>query len=106
MGLWKSHYKQTSSNFLHKKKETESKGTQGLPISDHESTDFLGLAYTGFYFYLDSENVDDVVRSFSPLYWLVFLFEVQEGMDKQSIYQLHKHKCSMPVTPCIPTSFL
>lgn len=42
--------------------------------SHHESTILLGpglhsnVTILGFYFYLDSENVDDVVKSFSPLY--------------------------------------
>ena len=71
--------KKKKGNLAHRKRWLEVKRNWRTAYSDHESTALLvpslhsNIIIMGFYLYLDSENADDVVRSFSPLHWLVFL---------------------------------
>lgn len=68
-----------SSNLVHRKRWLEVKRNSRTAYSGHESTALLVLSLPsnttiiGFYFYVENENVDDVVRSFLPLYYF-FLF--------------------------------
>lgn len=67
-----------SGNLVHRKRWLEVKKNERTAYSGHESTALLvpslpsNATIMGFYFYADSENADDVVRSFLLLYWLVF----------------------------------